>query len=424
MRSDDQLLAASIEPFEMTERRRKNQELNIAEYRSGTLSLASRPLALFVELTQNCNLQCPMCRYGEKYQAGWNMPEEMFERLADELFPYAHLVDIRGWGESTMLPHFARLVAHALSYRVRLLLVTNGQINRRPVWDMMMRAHGMVTVSCDAGTPELFASLRAGGTLTRLKRTVRSLVEARNRYEAPRDSVRFNAVSSTDNLDDLVNIVELAARLDVSTVVVHPLVAYFADPSHLRQDLGRTEQAYADAAERARQEGVVFQLGAAPDPSLALPDMVRRPACMHPWSYAYVRYDGSVGFCDHLIGSDEYALGSLRESSFEEIWNGDPWQELRAFHISGDIPDRFAPCRYTYAQRYVDFEYLVHPDRAAGLVSSETHRDVTFRRDPVEVPAVPWIPSMAEGQAGQYQQGVLIPAESLVNRARGTRPAT
>ncbi|KAK1184381.1 radical SAM protein [Streptomyces sp. NBS 14/10] len=424
MRSDDQLLQMPIEPFEMTERRRKNQVLNIEEYRNGALHLSSKPLALFVELTQNCNLQCPMCRFGEKYRTEWNMSEEIFDKLADELFPFAHLVDVRGWGESTMLPDFGKFVARALNHRVRLLLVTNGQINRRPVWDIMMRAHGMVTVSCDAATPELFAKLRAGGTITRLTRTVRSIVEARERYSAPRDHVRFNVVSSMDNLDDLVNIIDLAARLEVSTVVIHPLVAHFADPSHLRHDLDRTERAYADAAERGRREGVVVQLGAAPDPSLALPEMVRRPACMHPWSYAYVRYDGSVGFCDHLIGSDEYALGSLRDSSFEEIWNGEAWQQLRRAHLSGDIPDKFAPCRYTYAQRYVDFEHMVHPDRAAGLVSSATHQSITFRRDPQLVPAVPWIPAMAEGEAGQYQGEVLIPAESLVERARGTRPAT
>lgn len=419
MRSDDKLFDVPVEPFEMTEKRRRNQELNIQEYRDGAIRLSSRPLALFLELTQNCNLRCPMCRFGEKYRPELNMSWEIFDQLADDLFPYVHLVDVRGWGESTMLPEFGRFVARVLAYRARLLLVTNGQIHRRPIWDIMMRAHGMVTVSCDAASPELFAKLRAGGTIERLTRTVRSLVELRDRYGAPRDSIRFNVVSSLDNLDELPQIVELAARLDVSPIVIHPLVAYFADPSHLRHDLDRTQRAYDDAARVGRKEGVVVQLGAAPDPALALPDMVRRPACMHPWSYAYVSYKGFVGFCDHLIGDDAYTLGSLQDNSFDEIWNGENWQVLRRAHLSGEIPDRFAPCRYTYAQRYVDFEYLVHPDRAAGLVSSATHEEVMLRRDPRLVPAVPWLPKMAEGEAGEVRDGVLIPAESLTTRLRG-----
>jgi radical SAM protein with 4Fe4S-binding SPASM domain len=407
VRSDSDLLDTPVEPFEITDRRRDNQALNIAEYRDRRTVLASRPLALFVELTQNCNLSCPMCRFGEKYRKDWNMTPDVFDQLAEQLFPDVHLVDMRGWGESTMLPDFGRYVAKALAHRVRLRLVTNAQINRRPVWDMIMRGHGIVTVSCDAADPELFAKLRRGGTITRLTRTVQALVEARDRYGAPRDHVNFNTVASLENLDDLPAVVELAARLDVPTVVIHPMVAALDDPMHLRRDLARTQEAYAATAETGRREGVVVQLGAAPDPSLALPDMVRRPACMHPWSYAYVRYDGSVGFCDHLLGADDYTLGTLRDNTFEEIWNGPRWQQLRQAHTVGEIPDEFAPCRYTYAQRYIDFEYLLHPDRAAGIVSSATHHDVTFRRDPTAVPAVPWVPDSAGD--------VLIPIEVVSN---------
>jgi radical SAM protein with 4Fe4S-binding SPASM domain len=410
MLHDDWLLSTPVHPFELTQQRRDNQALNIEEYQNGSVELRSRPLSLFIELTQNCNLSCPMCRFGEKYDPALNMDEEMFDRLADELFPYAHLVDVRGWGESTMLKGFGKMVLRALEHRVRVRVVTNGQINRPAIWDAIMRGQGIVTVSCDAASPELFEKLRTGGTLERLEVTCRTLVEARDRHQVPRDHVNFNVVSSIDNLDELADIVRLAGRLDIPLVVIHPLVANVNDPSHLRQDLGRTREAYAEAAEAGRQIGVVVQLGAAPDPSLALPEMIRKPACMHPWSYAYIRHNGGVGFCDHLIGDDEFTLGSLRENTFEEIWNGEAWQSLRRAHLLGDIPDAFAPCRYTYAQRYIDFEYLVHPDRANMIVSSATHAEVTRTRDPREVPAVPFSLESATQ--------VLVPTHMLSDRLR------
>ncbi|NEC89964.1 radical SAM protein [Streptomyces sp. SID12501] len=418
MRSDDLLLDLPSAPFELTDLRKNNQQLNIAEYQSGATVLESRPLALFIELTQNCNLRCPMCRFGEKYDPKLNLDEAVFDRLTEELFPTAHVVDLRGWGESTMLPQFGEFVARAVKHRVQLRLVTNGMVNRRPVWDMMMRAHAMVTVSCDAASPELFAKLRAGGTIERLVGTVESLVEARDRHGAPRENVCLNVVSSIDNLGELADIVRLAARLDVPLVSIHPLVTGLDDPSHLRNDLERTQQAYEEAAETGRREGVVVQLGAAPDPSLALPDMVRRPACMHPWSYAYVRYNGQIGFCDHLIGGDsDYTFGSVADQSFEEIWNGRQWQGLRAAHVSGDIPEDYMPCRWTYAQRYIEFEHLLHPDRASGLVTSETHQQVTLRRDPSAVPWAPW-------KKEELGSGVLIPASALTDSLRQSRPTS
>ncbi|MEU4160896.1 radical SAM protein [Actinoplanes sp. NPDC026670] len=410
MLHDDWLLSAPVHPFELTQQRRENQALNIEEYENGSVELRSRPLSLFIELTQNCNLSCPMCRFGEKYDPALNMDEEMFDRLADELFPYAHLVDVRGWGESTMLKGFGKMVLRALDHRVRVRVVTNGQINRPAIWDAIMRGQGIVTVSCDAASPELFEKLRTGGTLERLEVTCRNLVEARDRHQVPRDHVNFNVVSSIDNLDELAGIVRLAGQLDIPLVVIHPLVANVNDPSHLRQDLGRTREAYAEAAEAGREIGVVVQLGAAPDPSLALPEMIRKPACMHPWSYAYIRHNGGVGFCDHLIGDDEFTLGSLRENTFEEIWNGEAWQSLRRAHLHGEIPDRFAPCRYTYAQRYIDFEYLVHPERAKMIVSSATHAEVTRTRDPRQVPAVPFSLESASQ--------VLVPTHMLSDRLR------
>lgn len=374
-----------------TAARTENRRLNIEEYEKRADRLISRPLAIFLELTQNCNLSCPMCRAGEKYNPDWNMPMSMFQDIAAELFDTAVLVDLRGWGESTILKRFDRFVELTLRHRPQLRLVTNAQVNRPAVWEALMAAHGIITISCDAADEELFERLRRGGTIDRLRRTVSTIVAARDRYGAPRESVLFNTVVSRDNLHDLSGIVDLAADLDVPRVVLHPLVTGVDDPAHLRGDLPGTERAYRAAAQRARDRGVVLQAGAAPDPSLAIVDRVRTPACMHPWAYAYVNYDGGVGFCDHLIGDPRLTLGSLRRQSFEEVWNGDEWAALRRSHISGNVEDRFAPCRYSYAQRYIDFEDRVHPERAGLIVSTETQLALTARRDPDQVPAVPWM---------------------------------
>lgn len=383
--------AKPVSTYVETEARVANRALNISEYGQHVLTLASRPLAVFVELTQNCNLSCPMCRYGEKYNPAWNMPMELFERIAEELFGTAVLVDMRGWGESTILKDFDRFVDIALRYRPQLRLVTNAQVNRRDVWERMMAAHSTITISCDAADPALFEQLRRGGTVDRLRETVSAIVAARDRYGADRHNVLFNTVVSRYNLDDLPSIVDMAADLDVPRVVIHPIVGALDDPAHLRGDLAGAERAYAQAAERARARNIVLQVGAAPDPSLALVDRVRVKPCMHPWAYTYISHDGGVGFCDHLIANPQWILGSLKDSSFEEIWNGEAWQKLRASHISGQIEDRFAPCRYTYAQRYIDFEDRVHPERAKQIVSTETDLVLTVRRDPDKIPAVPWM---------------------------------
>src|SRR6266851_6288585 len=83
-----------------------NRQLGRMEYETGQTILKSKPRALFVELTRHCNLACPMCRNPGEVPASLRMSEQMFARIESELFPTADLIDLRGWGESLILPEF------------------------------------------------------------------------------------------------------------------------------------------------------------------------------------------------------------------------------------------------------------------------------------------------------------------------------
>jgi MoaA/NifB/PqqE/SkfB family radical SAM enzyme len=358
-----------------------NRALNNREYDDGAVVLESLPLALFVELTKNCNLHCPICRPKLAYDAAFNMPMELFERVAAELFPTATLVDLRGWGESVLLRNFDRFIEIAASYRPQLRLVTNGQINRPAVWDRLMAAHAIVVASCDAASPELFATLRAGGTMERFRSCVQSLVRRRDAHGAPRENVVLTCVASPHNLQELSDVVALAAELDVAKVILFPV--------QTNHEAGAPEQgetwsmaqherelaiAYERAIERGRTEGVIVQLGAAPTEGLALPELVKPVPCMHPWSYAYVDHRGNVGFCDHLIGEPKHVFESVLDKPFAEIWNGPDFVQLRTAHRGGTLPDRFAECRWCYRQRYVDFEERFHDKYATRRVATDARR--------------------------------------------------
>ena len=345
--------------YEDTDVRQANRALNNLEFERRSVVLESQPLALFLELTKNCNLHCPMCRPRQKFEPRLNMPFELYERIADELFRTAIMVDLRGWGESALLKDFDAFIKLAASYRPQLRLVTNAQIDRKAVWDLLMEAHAIVAVSCDAATKDLFAKLRAGGTLTRLTRCVTSLVASRNEHGAPRENVIMTSVTSPHNLHELADIVTLAARLDLPKVIFFPVQGNHGTWALDSSD-DEIAAAYEHAFARGRSEGVVVQLGAAPSEGLALPDLVKPVPCMHPWSYAYIDYRGRVGFCDHLIGESRYVFDSLTERSFRDIWNGPDFQQLRTAHSSADVSDRFSDCRWCYKQRYVDFEDRFH----------------------------------------------------------------
>jgi MoaA/NifB/PqqE/SkfB family radical SAM enzyme len=379
-------MTVTNDPQQTSDLRVANRALNNAEYDHGQLTLRSRPLALFVEITENCSLWCDMCRPKQRYDRTLDMSYELFDAVAAELFGAASLVDLRGWGESTMRPDLDRFIQVAASYGPQLRIVTNAQISRPGLWDQLMAHHAIVVASCDAATPELFAELRTGGQLSRFEASIRTLVERRDAHGAPRGNVVFTCVASNRNLHELAAVVDLAARFDVSKVIFFPLQDNHAAgtsplplPTTRARAVDTARAAYADAVRRGREEGIVVQLGAAPSEGLALPDMVKQAPCMHPWSYAYINHAGGVGFCDHLIGEPSHIFASLRDLAFEEIWNGPDFVELRRQHLAGDLSERFADCRWCYKQRYVDFEELFHPKYEARRVASDVRVELLGR---------------------------------------------
>jgi MoaA/NifB/PqqE/SkfB family radical SAM enzyme len=337
------------------------------------------------------------------------MERNLLDRVLEDLAPSAMLLDLRGWGESTMLRSFPDTLARAAKTGCQLRLVTNGQVLRPGAWDVLMRAHGQLIFSCDAADEELFTVLRRGGNLPRLRENVRLAVAARERYGAARENIAFNTVVSASNLDTLRDIVRLAADLSVGRIVLYPIITDLGDPEHLRNRADVLATRYEEAAGAAVELGVDLQLGAAPEPSLALRERVRTPACMHPWTHAYIANDGGVGFCDHLIGSSRYHLGKWDGGDFRGVWNSPSWQDLRRQHVIGHIEDRFSPCRWSFAQRYLELEAFLDPSRAGEEVRAST--GPVLLRGTAE--SQPWTPELAGLGNGRTSAGTLLPIVDL-----------
>jgi MoaA/NifB/PqqE/SkfB family radical SAM enzyme len=356
--------------------RERNAALSDAEFEAGAKELRSYPRALFVELTENCNFRCLMCRSADRYEPSRNMTFELYERIAAELFPYAELVDLRGWGESTILPQFTRYAAIASSYKCQLRLVTNLSVPNPELLRSLVDLDFLVAVSFDASTPETFERLRAGANFGRTVANLRFLVEYARARGKPADNVHLNVIVQRDNLDEIVGIVELASDIGIRNVSLGPIKTAAADPNRLDHHPERVREMLAQLHARARELGVTVQLTSSLGEALALEKGIAK-RCIHPWMYAYINYRGQVGFCDHLIGPrrTKYLYGDLMDQSFQEIWNNDRFQSLRARHngweegLGREFDDS---CNWCYRNRYIDFEPIISPRCTDHMVSTET----------------------------------------------------
>ncbi|QIS19132.1 radical SAM protein [Nocardia terpenica] len=344
------------------ELKRRNAELNQHEVRAGLVELSSLPRYIMVELTQGCNLHCPMCRPASIGYREREMDRSIFRQATELLFPAAEMVDIRGWGESLLAPDIDDILDTVQHYGARCRIVTNLSLKRRKAMDRLVEMDAMIDVSLDAATQEVLDLSRTGAKFTIIDENLRRIAD-RLRARDSIDSLRIVATVQACTVDSLVGLVDYANDAGVRHIVLNEVTLGEDDPNSLTGLDDRVDAAVHAASIRAGELGVELFAGTTLGTCVGLKKNV--PFCVHPWSYATIGYDGSVGYCDHLIGPmmKHSGMGDLTKQGFDEIWNGPEWLGLRRWHADGhttDVP-AYHPCFECYRHRNVDFEDVFEP---------------------------------------------------------------
>lgn len=339
------------------DKRVQNATLNIREYTAGIAILESLPRFLLVELTQGCNLACPMCRPKRIATRERTMTDELFERVASTLFPTAEVIDLRGWGESVLLPSFAQSAQRVFDSGALLRIVTNLAYPRLKVLSHLIQGGAWLDLSIDTLDEEAIRVVRPGARLDLIRGNLRHLIQLR--HTTAKGRLRVLLTIQQPGLQSLRATVLELLELGIKEFVLTPVrigqnspVSLAGCQAEVLEHLAWIETATAAHGARSTLGGVVAPNGT----------VVRPEPCIHPWSHAYVRFDGAVGYCDHLIG-DFFAgeiLGTLLADPFPAVWNGEEWQQLRRDHAERRTsPSCWKNCHKCYRSRPIDYEGIL-----------------------------------------------------------------
>jgi len=179
--------------------------------------VAAPPLPEFVQIEPvgQCNLRCQMCaiqfrRDGPPHGPLAFMAFETFTRLLDQ-FPRLRELHLQGLGEPTMHPRFFDMVAHAAARGIRVSTNSNLTLwSERRALQCAQSGLAELSVSLDAADPSIYERIRRGAHFGKVLRNLRRVMAARAATRSPLE-VRIVMVLMKQNLDDLPNLVRLAA---------------------------------------------------------------------------------------------------------------------------------------------------------------------------------------------------------------------
>ena len=328
------------------------------------------PMTLMVEVSTQCNLQCPGCER-QLYRADSNIggiPKETVTlekvKRLKRILPYIYSTYfVGGLGEPLLNKEFWDIHRFFKGFRMMTGYVSNGmliteEIVKRTIDEDVNR----VLISIDSCVKEKYERIKKNASFEKAVEVVEMFARYKKRLAANRFQIGLNYILRSDNYDEVSDYLDFAHSLGVEYIMFTSFITHIdqeKEKSFFLVDDAVKEELLRKAGEKAKQLGI----------SIRLPKVAPSPGCICNWMWhgVCVFYNGDVCACPFFRTEREFyyyttddqrliydkrnckdtILGNyLNDSFFSEIWNGSKARAMREAELSGD--SGLNPCGSCY----------------------------------------------------------------------------
>ncbi|MBL9008121.1 MAG: SPASM domain-containing protein [Myxococcales bacterium] len=318
---------------------RRNRTTLVHDLDAGRTRVRGMPAHMKIELTNFCNLACPMCPHPQMQRAVGTMRESLFRKIIDESAPYLEFAYLHHLGESLVVRRIGEFIRYGRSRGVAMGLSTNATFLDAQKSRLLLESGlDFLVISLDAASAETYQRIRVGGDFaTTLANT--------QRFFALKESIANH-----------------------TTVVVQMIV--MEGNRHEIDDFAKTWQGHVMIKEVRDWAGQVPL-------SIRSPQRVEKlPPCRMPWTEITVLWDGTVVPCANHFEKLN-VLGDLRTQSLVDVWNGSRMQEMRRVHLQDEVA-RIPVCA-TCSRHAMEGQDFIAVDQLTQRLRSYVRSDLTPR---------------------------------------------
>ena len=280
---------------------------------TGTPRVWGTPLVAMIEPTNRCNLKCPLCHVGsgKLRRESRNLTLEEFEIILNKLPSTVRVLQLWNQGEPFMNPQFLDMVRMAKDRGFHTITSTNAHFLHRNGTAESVVASGLgeLVVSLDGVTPDTYESVRQGGDLSVVLKSMQQLASAKSKSGSTSPQISAQCLLLKQVEPHLNQMRKIATESGADCVVWK--TAQVSSVSEAREVLPENQKLW-----RYKIKGNEL--------------ITRRhwEGCVRTWFSTVVLCDGSVVPCCFDKDGD-YVMGNLLNQSFPEIWHGDRYREFR-----------------------------------------------------------------------------------------------
>lgn len=289
--------------------------LKAKEYIDKATVLSSKPTILNIEVTNICNLNCPICSNRLATSKGF-ISLEFLDKLIDKnrSLLEGQTVWLHFAGEPLLHPKLSEIIKKLKSNNINTRLSTNATLlDRDLAYEIMAAGLDYIVFSVDGNTKDSYEKIRVGADFDKVVKNILDFLDVKkvNGFSTKTQiqfiKTKLNETESKDFIEkwmatdiDCVNIKSLSTRAgrvnltDFLTVNKHPKKIY------------------------------------------------QKP-CFYLWDTLIVLWNGKViTCCQDLLG--ECIVGDANTQSLEEIWNSSKIKKLRSEQLNHKFSGICAGC--------------------------------------------------------------------------------
>jgi len=235
-----------------------------------------------------------------------------FQQWIDSMAAHLIHVNLYFQGEPFIHPEFLRLVEYAHKRKIFTGTSTNGHfMNESIARDVIASGLDQLIISIDGVTQEVYEQYRIHGKLDKVLESTRALVKQKELMRSATPHIVFQFLVVAPNEHQIPEVFKLANELGVDEVRLKTAQVYDYRNGN---SLLPSDERYS---RYVRKEDGTYRV------KNSLENQ-----CWRMWSGCVITWDGRVVPC--CFDKDAtHALGSVREHSFKEIWNGNAYNQFR-----------------------------------------------------------------------------------------------
>jgi MoaA/NifB/PqqE/SkfB family radical SAM enzyme len=310
------------------------QLLNIPYYR------------IAIDTNNLCNLRCIMCNmalpdYREKPAI---MSMELFERIAEQVFGRARVLDLSCGYEPFMTKGFIEYLRLARQYcKGQIGICTNALLVKEEIAEAIIAEELLdeMNISCDGLGESTYDSIRNGGRFDVLLSVLGLINRCKKVYGTSKPRLRLNYTMMKRNIEEIAGIKAFVDEYGFDVLqlrhvkLTEPFAALFDESLFYHQELSDEvmRKVIAQFKEDPRKRLIGPPLFAGRKSAITT-----KGACAYPWFNFLISSKGRIDMCD--IGT----IGDLANSTFRDIMKSERVKRIRRDILRGNFEGYCRDC--------------------------------------------------------------------------------